>query len=339
VAIPTGSISGRRGGRGIAVGITAFLTVGFAADHAGGEIGAARVASGLSLPVFVTAPAGDSRLFIVGHGGLIRILDDGELLPTPFLDLTDELEGEAGAFDERGLLGLAFSPDYPVTGLLYVNYTTLADDRTVVARYRVSANPNVVDEATEEILLEIPQPTQVHNGGHLAFGSDGLLYIGLGDGGPQLDPQNNAQRDGTLLGKMLRIDVSGGLGSGYTVPLTNPFVRKDPLDEIWARGFRNPYRFSFDRLTGDLYIGDVGLSTIEEVDVQPAYSPGGENYGWRIMEGSSCLGLDPCDSIGLTLPVYEYTHGGRPGASSGTERPGPHRFRTERPSWIRTSAS
>jgi hypothetical protein len=276
-----------------------IVALGAAVGTALADVGTVRVAEGLSRPVFVTAPPGDPRLFIVEQGGLIRVMRDREILPMPFLDLTDEIEGIISGYDERGLLGLAFSADYETSGLLYVDYTTLMNDRTVVARYRVSGNPDVADESTEEILLVIPQPSWNHNGGHLAFGPDGMLYIGTGDGGFAFDPQNHAQRDDTLLGNMLRFDVSD-FGTG------------DPLDGIWAKGLRNPYRFSFDRLTGDLYIADVGQSAVEEVDVQPASSTGGENYGWSILEGSLCLEPDACDSPDLTPPVLGYTHGGTP---------------------------
>ena len=277
-----------------------------------------RVASGLALPVFVTAPSGDARLFIVEQGGTIRILENGSVLGTPFLDVSAELGGAIGGNDERGLLGLAFPPDFDQTGFFYVNYARLSDDHTIVARYKVSdGNPNLADTTdlnSPTVLLDLAQPFRNHNGGTLAFGPDGMLYIGLGDGGSAADPANRAQDDSTLLGKMLRIDVSGGLGSPYTIPPDNPFAGPgDPLDEIWAKGLRNPYRFSFDRQTGDLYIGDVGQSTIEEVDVQSASSTGGENYGWRLKEGTSCFNPDAnCDPGGLTDPVHTYTHGGSP---------------------------
>jgi glucose/arabinose dehydrogenase len=267
-----------------------------------------RVAAGLSQPIYVTAPANDGRLFIVEQGGLIRVVSGGVLLPTPFLDVTSLVISTG----ERGLLGLTFPANYASSGLFYVNYTRTGDGATVIARYRVSANPNVANAASAEILLTIEQPAANHNGGHLAFGPDGYLYIGMGDGGGGGDPNNHAQRDDSLLGKMLRIDVSGGLGSGYSIPPTNPHVGPgDPPDEIWANGLRNPYRWSFDRATGDMYIGDVGQMTIEEISFQPA-GAAALNYGWRLMEGAMCFNPDPepnCDNLtGLELPIHEYTH-------------------------------
>ena len=266
-------------------------------------LGTERVAGGLARPLFLTAPAGDERLFIVEQGGAIRIVADGALLPAPFLDFRSRVSSTG----ERGLLGLAFAPDYDTSGLFYVDYTDVDGD-TVIARLRVGPDPNVADPAGEEILLHIDQPFSNHNGGTLAFGPDGYLYIGMGDGGSGGDPGNRAQNDATLLGKMLRIDVSGGPGTGYTIPADNPFAGGVlPLPEIWAKGLRNPYRFSFDRLMGDLYIGDVGQSAREEIDVQPSGAPGGRNYGWRRMEGSACFNPSSnCNDGTLTLPVHEY---------------------------------
>ena len=280
-----------------------------------GALASFRVASGLARPVFVTAPADDGRLFIVEQGGLIRVVDGGALLPAPFLDVTSAVTSSG----ERGLLGLAFVPDYATSGVFYVNYTNTGG-HTVIARYQVSGDANVANPASAEILLTINQPFANHNGGHLAFGPDGLLYIGMGDGGSAGDPQDNAQSDDTLLGKMLRIDVSGGPGSAYTIPPSNPHAGPgDPLDEIWAKGFRNPYRWSFDRSTGDLYIGDVGQSAREEVDFEPGGDAGGRNYGWRRMEGTLCFNpLSGCESPELELPIYEYAHSaGRCSISGG----------------------
>ncbi len=263
------------------------------------------MASGLAHPVYVTAPANDPRLFIVEQDGLVRILAGGALLPTPFLDATT-LTNDAG---EQGLLGLVFAPDYASSGVFYVNYTNLSGD-TVIARYQVSADPNIADAGSAEPILTINQTDTNHNGGHLAFGPDGYLYIGMGDGGGVGDPFDAGQRDNTLLGKMLRIDVSGGPGSGYSIPPTNPHVGPgDPPDEIWSKGLRNPYRFSFDRSTGDLYIADVGQGRREEIDFEPAGDAGGRNYGWRLMEGSLCFNPSSgCPTAGLELPLYEYSH-------------------------------
>jgi glucose/arabinose dehydrogenase len=216
-------------------------------------------------------------------------------------------------------LGLAFHPQYAINGQFYVNYTNLASD-TVIKRYRVSGlDPNVANPADSMTVLVIDQPFRNHNGGHLAFGpNDCYLYIGMGDGGSGGDPFNNGQRDDTLLGKMLRIDVDGG--TPYAIPPDNPYAGPGlPLDEIWAKGVRNPYRWSFDRANGDLYIADVGQNCWEEIDIQPGASTGGENYGWRIMESNHCFNVNnfndcffqECVQTGV-LPVHEFQHGGNP---------------------------
>ena len=264
------------------------------------------IATGLANPVGVThAGDGSARLFINLQEGKIVIYDGSQVLPTPFLDISSLVS----CCVERGLLGVAFHPNYENNGFFYVNYTDTAGD-TVVARYSVSADPNVADPGTASILLTQDQPFANHNGGQLAFGPDGYLYIGLGDGGSGGDPQNNGQGLQTLLGKILRIDVDGG--PPYAIPPDNPFVADpDALDEIWAYGLRNPWRFSFDRLTGDLLIGDVGQNLWEEVDLQPASSAGGENYGWRRMEGNHCFNPSTnCNDGTLTLPIIEYGHSG-----------------------------
>ena len=283
----------------------------------GGHIvlGTVSVARGLDRPLFLTAPGGDERLFIVEQGGTIRIVADGVLLAEAFLDI-GELVSCCG---ERGLLGLAFPVDYAASGLFYVNYTDL-DGATVIARYRSSAGPDVAAAESGEILLTIGQPFGNHNGGTLVFGLDGFLYIGMGDGGGVGDPGNRAQNDATLLGKMLRIDVGGGLGSGYTIPPSNPFAGGLlPLPEIWAKGLRNPYRFSFDRVMGDIYVGDVGQGSREEISVEPFLDPGGRNYGWRLMQGFLCFNPgNDCNDGTLTLPVHDYSHdGGRCSVTGG----------------------
>lgn len=261
----------------------------------------------LDQPVHVThAGDGSGRLFVVEKAGTIRIVTDGTVNPLPFLDLTP-LVGSAGS--EQGLLSVAFHPDYETNGYFYVNYTDLDGD-TVVARYSVSANPDVADPNSDETILTLDQPAANHNGGLLLFGPDGYLYVGTGDGGSAGDPWGNAQNPDVLFGKMLRLDVDGA--EPYTIPPDNPFV-DDPMarDEVWALGLRNPWRYSFDRTTNDLWIGDVGQGAWEEVDLQPAGSPGGENYGWDVMEGTHCF--EPsvgCDRSGLTLPVVEYGHTG-----------------------------
>ncbi|MEE8558005.1 MAG: PQQ-dependent sugar dehydrogenase [Myxococcota bacterium] len=261
-----------------------------------------RVASGLRQPVYVTAPPEDPRLFIVEQGGRIRILETGALLPVPFLDVEDRVLSGG----ERGLLGLAFPADYGMTGFFYAFYTRSGDGASVLSRFSVGeGDPNLADATSEEVLLTVPQPFANHNGNHIAFGPDGFLYIGTGDGGSGGDPFGHGQNPSTLLGAILRIDVSRA--PGFSVPPSNPGL--GPGGEIWAYGLRNPYRFSFDRLTGDLFIGDVGQGDREEIDFQPATSPGGENYGWNIVEGTACFNPPVgCATGGLTPPVMEYDH-------------------------------
>ncbi len=256
------------------------------------------------MPLGVThAGDGSGRLFILEQGGRVRIFDDGEILPTPFLDLSSQVS----CCGERGLLGLAFHPRYERNGRLFVNYTSGAGGATVVSELTVSADPNVADASSERELLRFAQPFSNHNGGHLAFGPDGDLYIASGDGGDGGDPQNNGQDRDSLLGKLLRIDVD--TGTPFAIPGDNPFAAGGGAPEIWAFGLRNPWRFSFDRRTGDLYIGDVGQNAVEEIDFQPASSNGGENYGWRRMEGTRCFNPSSgCDDGSLVLPILEYSH-------------------------------
>jgi glucose/arabinose dehydrogenase len=263
--------------------------------------------SGVSQPVHVThAGDGSGRIFVVEQGGRIRIIRNGVLEATPFLNIT----GRVSCCGERGLLSVAFPPGYAAKGHFYINYTDKAGN-TVVARYRLTTNPDVADPGSEQIVLTVPQPYANHNGGQLAFGpNDGYLYIGMGDGGSGGDPENRAQNPAELLGKLLRINVEAGNPNTYTIPASNPFTQTAGYrPEIWALGLRNPWRFAFDRLTHDLYIADVGQDAYEEVDFQPAASTGGENYGWRIMEGLHCYNAATCNTGGLTLPVAEYEHG------------------------------
>ncbi len=264
------------------------------------------IATGLDNPVHIThANDASDRLFVVEQEGTIRILISGALLSDPFLDIRDKVS----CCGERGLLSMAFAPDHPVPSHFYVNYTNNAG-HTIIARYAVDAtNPNQAIATSEQIMLQIDQPFANHNGGQIAFGPDGYLYIGMGDGGSAGDPDGRAQNRQELLGKLLRIDVEAGGDAPYIIPATNPFTQTvDYRPEIWAFGLRNPWRFSFDRATGDLYIADVGQNAYEEVNVQPATSPGGQNYGWDIMEGLHCYNADACDRSGLTMPVIEYPH-------------------------------
>ena len=250
---------------------------------------------GLRQPVFL-GHAGDHRLFILEQSGRVRILQNKTLLPTPFLDVS----GRVALGGEMGLLGLAFHPDFQNNGRFFINYSQQPDGATVLAEFQVSPRPNQA-LPHEKILLVIPQPYGNHNGGMLAFGPDGYLYMATGDGGSGGDPGNRGQSTQTLLGKILRMDVDGS--DPYGIPPDNPFARRHTGREIFALGFRNPWRFSFDRETGELWAADVGQDDWEEIDVVTS----GKNYGWRIMEGSHCfLPARGCSQAGLTLPVAEY---------------------------------
>jgi glucose/arabinose dehydrogenase len=262
------------------------------------------VISGLALPLDIqNAGDGSGRLFIVEKRGRILVSKDNQLVPVPFLDIVGEVDSQ---HTEQGLLGLAFHPDYAKSGLFFVNYIDL-NGNTVIARFHVSADdPNRADPAGEVDLLHVDQPYANHNGGGLAFGPDGYLYIGLGDGGSGGDPSGNGQNLQTLLGKMLRIDVDHG--EGYAIPSDNPFAKGGGLPEIWAYGLRNPWRFSFDRLTGDLFIADVGQDAWEELDVIPAGTPGGMNFGWNYYEGNHPYKNQPPAGEGFAFPVAEYSH-------------------------------
>jgi glucose/arabinose dehydrogenase len=251
------------------------------------------------------AHAGDDsgRLFVILQDGRIMIYTPGGVLPTPFLDISDRVS----CCGEQGLLGLAFHPDYAQNGQFYVDYTDVNGD-THVSRFLVTGNPNVADPDSEKPVIAIDQPFPNHNGGQLQFGPDGYLYIGMGDGGSGGDPGNRAQNLAELLGKILRLDVDHG--NRYAIPPTNPFVDvPGARPEIWAYGFRNPWRFGFDRANGDLIIADVGQENWEEIDFQDASSPGGENYGWRLMEGKSCYNPpQDCNDGTLKLPILVYPH-------------------------------
>ncbi len=268
-----------------------------------------RVATGLDRPLFVTAPPGDSsRVFILEQiTGRIRILDlaTNTLRPSPFMTQTG-----LATVGEQGLLGLAFHPQYAANGYFYVDYTRAPDGTVVVERYTVSANPDSADTSTGVVILTVPKPTggTNHNGGWIGFGPDGYLHVAVGDGGNS--PGYFAQDDTTRNGKILRLDVDAAFP--YAIPPDNPFAGDpSPKDEFWAKGLRNPWRCSFDRATGDLYIADVGAADWEEIDYQPAASAGGENYGWNKFEGyATYICPDPCDSSGLTRPIHVYDHGG-----------------------------
>jgi glucose/arabinose dehydrogenase len=295
------------------------------------------IASGLTNPVHITH-AGDlsGRMFVVERAGTIRLIKNGSLQATSFLDIHTRVLSSGS---EQGLLSVAFPPGYSAKQYFYVYYTNLAGS-LVISRFYTTNDPDFANAALEQMLLTIPHPGHSnHNGGQLAFGPDGYLYIGPGDGGGGGDPDRNAQNPASLLGKILRIEVEPSytpsnapfqlrlpyvLRNGsdqpvfptYQIPKDNPFIGQPGYrPEIWALGLRNPWRFSFDRLTGDLYIGDVGQGAWEEIDFQPANSHGGENYGWNVLEGNVCYGAATCNRAGMTMPVFVYPHPITPCAS------------------------
>ena len=272
------------------------------------------VVSGLQRPVDLQAD-GSGRLFVIEKVGRIRIIQNGQLAPTPFLDISDRVNSSG---NEQGLLGLAFHPQYAQNGRFFVNYTD-NNSHNVIARFQVSNDPNVADPNSEARLVAVDDHFPNHNGGVLTFGPDGLLYAGLGDGGSQGDPFNNAQNTGVLLGKILRFDVNSA--DPYAVPAGNPFG-----NEVWAYGLRNPWRISFDRATGDLYIADVGQDMWEEIDYLPAGSPGGTNFGWSFREGKH--DYKGGGSAGLVEPVAEYSH-----PEGGCSVTGGYVYRGSMPEW------
>ena len=308
---------------GLLGAVVGLLLLGCSVENApAATIRLKSIASGLEKPVAIThARDGSGRLFITEQGGKIRIFKGSRVLATPFLDISSRVSTGA----EQGLLSVAFHPKYKTNGFLFVNYTDRAGD-TVIARYKVSSNnPNIADRGSRKVILKIGQPFSNHNGGQLQFGPrDGYLYVGMGDGGGAGDPGNRAQNLKHLLGKMLRINVNDFTGPApYTIPANNPFVNTaGARKEIWALGLRNPWRFSFDRATGDLFIGDVGAGKWEEVDLQSHASRGGDNYGWRRMEGKHCYNpLAGCKTGRLRLPILEYGH------SQGQAITGGYRYR------------
>lgn len=260
-----------------------------------------QIAGGFNSPIgLANAGDGSDRLFVIEQPGMIRVIHEGKVLDEPLLDI----RGRISCCGERGLLGLAFHPRYLENGYFFVNYTDM-NGNTAVSRFTVSDDPGRADASSETIVLQVDQPYANHNGGGIAFGTDGYLYIALGDGGSGGDPQGNAQNTNSLLGKLLRLDVNQS--GGYQIPPDNPFAGGGGSPEIWAYGLRNPWRFSFDRLTGDMYIGDVGQGSREEIDFLPAGVPGGANFGWNYMEGSLPFGPAPdTDASGWIDPVAEY---------------------------------
>jgi glucose/arabinose dehydrogenase len=261
--------------------------------------------SGLSSPVGMESAHDQSgRFFVPQQGGVIRLVQNGTVNATPFLDISGLVESGG----EKGLLGLAFHPSFSTNRKFYVDYTRRNGTQlqTVIAEYLAdSANPNVADPSSERILLVIDQPFDNHNGGQLAFGADGFLYIGMGDGGSGGDPHNNGQNTNALLGKILRVDVNTTTaGKQYGIPAGNPFASGGGAPEVYAYGFRNPWRFSFDTANARLFVGDVGQDAFEEVDIVES----GKNYGWNIMEGTHCYNATNCSSAGLTPPITDYSH-------------------------------
>ena len=278
------------------------------------QVGYYQVSAGYTRPVHVThAGDGSDRLFVVEQGGQIRIIQlaDGGAVTTPFLDISSRVKTNAAEASEEGLLSVAFAPDYETSGRFYVYYTNLAGDN-VVARYHVSADPNVADATSEQIVLTIGHPVNTnHNGGQLQFGSDGMLYIGTGDGGGVGDPFQAAQNLNDLRGKILRIDVETGSPTTYVVPADNPYAvdgNAATRGEIWHLGLRNPWRFSFDRQTHDLFIGDVGQEAVEEIDFLAA-GGSGANFGWSCYEGNSVYAAANCSQpITHTVPIFTVAH-------------------------------
>lgn len=281
-----------------------ILTISFLLGNEG-ILSSIEIASGFTKPVYVCQPTGEhERLFVLEQKGIINIIKNGKRVRKPFADLRDRIHNPIFPGDERGLLGLAFHPNYQENGFVFVNYTD-EDDHTIVSRFNVSDGPDKLDEGSEKVLIKLKQPFSNHNGGHMDFGPDGYLYISVGDGGKWGDPYDHAQNLETLFGSILRIDVDNG--DPYSIPSDNPFIN-DPnaKDEIWMYGLRNVWRFSFDRETGDVYLGDVGQDLWEEIDFVSSEEAGGQNFGWRVMEGNHCYNpKENCDPTGV-LPIFEY---------------------------------
>ena len=261
------------------------------------------ISSGLSSPVFLAQPLNDGRIFVVEQGGRIRVIRNGVLQTTPFLDISSRVLSGG----ERGLLSVAFHPQYATNHYFYVYFTTQTNGDIRIERFTTTSNPEVADPASFKLIITAPHSTYSnHNGGLVSFGTDGMLYAGLGDGGSGGDPLGNGQNFNALLGSLLRLDVDHG--DPYAIPSDNPFVNQtNHRGEVWAKGLRNPWRYTFDATTGFLYIADVGQDLHEEVDVV-ASNQGGINYGWNIMEGASCYNASTCNRTGLQLPVIDYGH-------------------------------
>ena len=283
--------------------VLALISItGLAHAEGGGGLTTMLVADGLTAPLHVSTPPGDVRIFVVEQPGTVRIIDNDRILDRPFLDISDRLRFGG----ERGLLGLAFHPNYSRNGYFFVNYSEKVNGATRIERYRVSEDSNRADPASAQLVLRVEQPYSNHNGGHILFGPDGMLYVAMGDGGAGGDPKGHGQNRATLHGALLRIDIDSD--TPYAIPTDNPFIGDvGGRDEIWAWGLRNPWRISFDGVAGLLYVADVGQDDWEEVTIVSA-AVGGHNYGWNLMEGNHCFTEPSCDSTSLTTPDYVYSH-------------------------------
>jgi glucose/arabinose dehydrogenase len=320
--------------------ITAALVVAAVGSVLGGacvqdahaqSIKSARIASGLARPIYLThAPGDPTRMFVIEKQGRVRVIKDGTLLATPFIDIDPLVTGGTSTNSEQGLLGLAFHPDYQTNGKFYLSYTAVAGSGdTVVAEYTVSANPDIANTA-QTTVITYDQPQANHNGGWIGFGPDGFMYVASGDGGNANDqgtghtePGGNAQDINKLLGKILRIDVNGDdfpgdTNKNYRIPPSNPYVGVAGADENFHIGLRNPWRMSFDRMTGDIWIGDVGQNAWEEIDFIAAGTPGGVNFGWRCFEGNATFNFDSvCTGKTFTPPIWVYDHSGKCSVTGG----------------------
>ena len=268
------------------------------------DIGAEKIASGFDKPVFISSiPNSNDSHVVLEQKGTVRIIKKNQVMRSYFLDIRDRVHKPLFPGDEMGLLGLAFDPNFQINNNVYVHYND-KNDNTIISRFKVYNG--ITSKVSEKIILQIKQPYSNHNGGTITFGLDGYLYIGLGDGGSAGDPEKRAQDLSSLFGSILRIDIN--TDDYYLIPKDNPFINiENAKSEIWSYGLRNPWRFSFDKLTGDMLIGDVGQSLWEEINFEPFLSKGGKNYGWNILEGNHCYPEDSkCSSDGFTMPSFEY---------------------------------